>query len=84
MAARWTQYAAFLAITLALARPLAGLALALAGRLAAQGRREASRGTLPTDTPGFGAMVAVTAVMVGGLCYLPALLLGPILAHLSR
>jgi potassium-transporting ATPase potassium-binding subunit len=57
-------------------------ALALAGRFARQGRRPVTLGTLPTDTPAFGALVAATAVIVGGLSYFPALTLGPILEHL--
>jgi K+-transporting ATPase ATPase A chain len=61
---------------------LAVPALALAGHFARQGRRPLTLGTLPTDTPAFGVLVAATALIVGGLSYFPALTLGPILEHL--
>ena len=48
---------------------LAALALALAGRFAAQG---------PSDSAAFGALVLGTILLVGALCFLPALALGPI------
>jgi K+-transporting ATPase ATPase A chain len=54
-------------------------ALALAGRFAAQGRAPAHAGTLRTDTATFGAVLAVSICLVGGLCYFPALSLGPLL-----
>ncbi len=54
-------------------------ALALAGRFAAQGRAPAHAGTLRTDTVTFGAVLAVTICLVGGLCYFPVLSLGPLL-----
>jgi K+-transporting ATPase ATPase A chain len=54
-------------------------ALALAGRFAAQGRAPAHAGTLRTDTLTFGAVLAVSICLVGGLCYFPALSLGPLL-----
>ena len=57
---------------------LAALALMLAGRFAAQGRREPTIGTLPCDTVTFGVLVLGTVVLVGALCFLPALALGPI------
>jgi len=57
---------------------LAVPALALAGRFGAQGRRPATAGTLPTDSLLFGFVVIATALVVGALCYLPALCLGPI------
>lgn len=57
-------------------------ALALAGRFAAQGRRPATLGTLPTDTISFAVLVVGTAVIVGGLSYFAALALGPIVEHL--
>ena len=49
---------------------LAALALALAGRLAAQGRKETTIGTLPCDTLTFGVLVLGTVVLVGAV--LPA------------
>ena len=52
--------------------------LALAGRLAAQGRPPATVGTFPTHRPLFvGLLTAVTLVVVG-LTYFPALALGPL------
>jgi K+-transporting ATPase ATPase A chain len=58
------------------------LALLLAGRLAAQGRREANVGSLSGDTPTFGVLVLGTLVLVGAVCFLPALALGPLAEHL--
>jgi K+-transporting ATPase ATPase A chain len=63
---------------------LAALALALAGRLAAQPRRPVTPGTLPCDTPTFGALVFGTIVLVGALCFFPALALGPIVEFLRQ
>lgn len=57
---------------------LAALALALAGLFAAQRRRPTTAGTLPADTPTFGALVFGTILLVGALCFLPALALGPV------
>ncbi|WP_395310218.1 potassium-transporting ATPase subunit KdpA [Mycobacterium sp. AMU20-3851] len=52
--------------------------LALAGSLAAQGRRPESVGTLPTHRPQFvGMVVGVTLVLVA-LTFLPMLALGPL------
>jgi K+-transporting ATPase ATPase A chain len=62
---------------------LAALALALAGRLAAQGRKGITLGTLPPDTITFGALVLGTLLLVGALCFLPALALGPVADHLQ-
>ncbi len=61
----------------------AALALALAGRLAAQGRRTPTVGTLPSDTLTFAALVLGTVILVGALCFLPALALGPIAEQLQ-
>jgi len=57
---------------------LAALALALAGRFAAQRRWPTTAGTLPSDSATFGALVLGTIVLVGALSFLPALALGPI------
>src|SRR5215475_5803754 len=57
-------------------------ALALAGRLALQPRRTAGLGTLPTDSLLFACLVIGTIVIVGGLSYLPILVLGPVVEHL--
>jgi K+-transporting ATPase ATPase A chain len=60
---------------------LTSVALALAGSLGAQVRHPESRGTLPTGSFIFGALTAGVAIVVTGLSYLPALMLGPILEH---
>jgi len=57
---------------------LAALALALAGRFAAQRRLPSTAGTLPSDTPTFGALVFGSILLVGALCFFPALALGPV------
>ena len=62
---------------------LVALALALAGRFAAQGRRSISLGTLPTDTMTFGVLVLGTVLLVGALSFLPALALGPLMEFLQ-
>jgi K+-transporting ATPase ATPase A chain len=61
---------------------LAVPALALAGSFAAQGRRPTTLGTMPTYTFTFGLLVVGTALIVGGLSYFPALVLGPVIEHL--
>jgi len=63
---------------------LAALALALAGRLAAQRRLPFTAGTLPNDTPTFGVLVFGTILLVGALSFLPALALGPIVEFLRH
>jgi len=63
---------------------LAALALALAGRFAAQGRRPTTAATLPSDTAAFCALVLGTIVLVGALSFLPALALGPIVEALRH
>jgi K+-transporting ATPase ATPase A chain len=62
---------------------LAGLALLLAGRFAAQGRKQPTIGTLPCDTVTFGVLVLGTVMLVGALCFLPALALGPVAEQLQ-
>jgi K+-transporting ATPase ATPase A chain len=62
---------------------LAALALALAGRVAAQQRLATTSGTLPSDTFAFGALVFGTVLVVGALNFLPALALGPVLEALQ-
>jgi K+-transporting ATPase ATPase A chain len=61
---------------------LAALAILLAGRLAAQGRSPETIGSMPCDTPTFGALVLGSVTLVGALCFLPALVLGPIAEYL--
>jgi K+-transporting ATPase ATPase A chain len=61
----------------------AALALLLAGRFAAQGRKPATIGTLPCDTFTFAALTLGVVVLVGALCFLPALALGPVAEHLQ-
>jgi K+-transporting ATPase ATPase A chain len=58
-------------------------ALAIGGSLAGKPRVPATNGTMPTDTPLFGALVVGVIAIVAGLTFFPALALGPILEHLS-
>ena len=55
----------------------AALALSLAGRFAAQGRKSATIGTLPCDTPTFGVLALGSALLLGALNFLPAWLSVP-------
>jgi K+-transporting ATPase ATPase A chain len=57
--------------------------LAIAGSLAAKKAVPASRGTFPTDGPLFVSLLIGVVVIVGGLTFLPALALGPIVEHLA-
>jgi K+-transporting ATPase ATPase A chain len=59
------------------------LALLLAGRFAAQGRKPATIGTLPCDTVTFAVLTLGAVLLVGALCFLPAVALGPIAEHLQ-
>jgi potassium-transporting ATPase potassium-binding subunit len=63
---------------------LAALALALAGRFAAQRRWPTTLGTLPSDSAIFGILVLGTIVLVAALSFLPVLALGPIAEALQR
>lgn len=54
------------------------LVLALAGSLAAQPRRPATAGTMPTHTPLFTGLLAGVILVVAGLTFFPALALGPL------
>jgi K+-transporting ATPase ATPase A chain len=63
---------------------LAALALILSGGFAAQGRRAITAATLPSDSAVFGALVLGTILLVGALCFLPALALGPIAEALGH
>jgi K+-transporting ATPase ATPase A chain len=61
----------------------AALALLLAGRFAVQGRKQATIGTLPCDTPTFAVLTLGAVLLLGALSFLPALALGPIAEHLQ-
>ncbi len=63
---------------------LAALALALAGKFARQRRLPTTLGTLPSDTATFGALVFTTILLLGALCFFPALALGPIVEFLRH
>jgi K+-transporting ATPase ATPase A chain len=54
-------------------------ALALAGRLAAQGRRREHAGSLPGDSIWIAVVAVGTAVLLVLLNFLPALAMGPVL-----
>jgi len=56
-------------------------ALALAGRLAAQGRRSQHAGTLPSDSFLFATVAVSSAVLIVLLSFLPALVMGPMLEY---
>ena len=58
-------------------------ALALAGSLAAKKTVPASAGTLPTHGPLFVGLLLGVILIVGGLTFIPALALGPIVEHLA-
>jgi K+-transporting ATPase ATPase A chain len=57
--------------------------LALAGSLATQRRVPISAGTLPTTGPLWVGLLLGVIVIVGGLSYLPALVLGPVAEQIS-
>lgn len=57
-------------------------ALALAGSLARKKIVPAGPGTLATHTPLFVALLIGIVLIVGGLTFIPALALGPIVEHL--
>jgi K+-transporting ATPase ATPase A chain len=61
----------------------ATMALLLAGRLAAQGRKPATIGTLPCDTITFGVLTLGAVLLAGCLSFLPALALGPMAERLQ-
>jgi K+-transporting ATPase ATPase A chain len=57
--------------------------LALAGSLAAKKRIPIGAGTMATHTPLFIMLLIGTVLLVGVLCYVPALALGPIVEQLT-
>jgi len=58
-------------------------ALALAGSLVAKKTVPASAGTLPTHGPLFIGLLLGVILVVGGLTFIPALALGPVVEHLA-
>ena len=56
-------------------------ALALAGRLARQGRRITTPGTVPSDTFTFTAIALSAGLLVRALCSFPIAAMGPFLEH---
>jgi len=58
-------------------------ALAIAGSLAAKKTVPVSAGTLPTHGALFIGLLVGVILIVGGLTFLPALALGPIVEHLA-
>lgn len=78
----------FYNITLGLAMMIGRFAmivpmLAVAGSLAAKPSVPPSRGTFPTDGGLFVALLVGSILIVGGLTFLPALALGPVVEHLA-
>ncbi|MBA4100306.1 MAG: potassium-transporting ATPase subunit KdpA [Rhodospirillum sp.] len=57
--------------------------VAIAGSLAAKRSAPANAGTFPTHGPLFVGLLVGVVLIVGGLTYLPALALGPIVEHLA-
>jgi K+-transporting ATPase ATPase A chain len=57
--------------------------LAVAGSLARKKVAPAGLGTMRTDTPTFGFLLAGVIVLIGALTFLPALLLGPVVQSLT-
>ncbi|MBJ7532800.1 potassium-transporting ATPase subunit KdpA [Rhodomicrobium vannielii ATCC 17100] len=57
--------------------------LAIAGSLAAKKIVPPSSGTFPTNGPLFAGLLIGVVVLVGGLTFLPALALGPIVEHFA-
>jgi potassium-transporting ATPase potassium-binding subunit len=57
--------------------------LAIAGSLGAKRSTPRSAGALPTEGLQFALLLAGTIVIVGGLTFLPALSLGPLVEHFA-
>ncbi|MFN3501459.1 MAG: potassium-transporting ATPase subunit KdpA [Allorhizobium sp.] len=57
--------------------------MAIAGSLAAKVKSPASAGTFPTDGPLFVGLLIGIILILGGLQFLPALVLGPIVDHFA-
>ncbi len=58
------------------------LPLAIVGLLAGKRRVAETAGTLRTETPTFGVMLAGVILLLGALTFLPAAVLGPVVEHL--
>jgi K+-transporting ATPase ATPase A chain len=58
-------------------------ALALAGKLAGQGRRVTTAGSLPDNSSLFVVVVLGAAVLIGGLNFLPSIALGPAVEYFT-
>ncbi|HTW35038.1 MAG TPA: potassium-transporting ATPase subunit KdpA [Rhizomicrobium sp.] len=57
--------------------------LCIAGTLAEKRRVPSSAGTLPTHGALFAALLAGTIVVIGGLTFFPAIVLGPVAEHFA-
>ncbi|SIR35720.1 K+-transporting ATPase ATPase A chain [Rhizobium sp. RU20A] len=57
--------------------------MAIAGSLAAKVKSPASAGTFPTDGPLFVGLLVGIILILGGLQFLPALVLGPVVEHFA-
>jgi potassium-transporting ATPase potassium-binding subunit len=84
LSANTTFYNVALGLAMAFGRflPIV-LVVALAGRLAAQGRAPVTAGTFPTHRPLFAGLLTVVVLVVVGLTYFPVLALGPLAEGLS-
>ena len=59
------------------------IVLALAGSLSRKRLHAPSIATMPTSGPTFAALLIGVVLIVGGLTYLPALVLGPFAEHFA-
>lgn len=75
----YTTAAAMLAGRFLLALP----ALALAGTLAEQRRRQITTGSLPVDSGLFATLLLAMTLIFAGLNFLPLLCLGPVAEHMA-
>jgi K+-transporting ATPase ATPase A chain len=55
--------------------------LAMVAGMAAKKKAPFTSGTMRTDTVTFGFVLLGTVLLVGALCFLPALVLGPVAEH---
>ena len=79
LSANTTFYNTALGLAMAFGRflPIV-LVVALAGRLAEQGRTPVTAGTFPTHRPLFAGLLVAVVLVVVGLTYFPVLALGPL------